>query len=239
MTLHACLALLLIVCPLAAVMAQETENQQEEQKRPDLVQRVFRINYADINSIHRIVAALTSRYGRTSIDRVTKTLVVQDSQDYLDNIGRRIAELDIPPDRIRLTFFAFKAMRSGIDRGREDVPPGVNEALEELVKLMSYRSFELIDSGLLTLLSTGERGSLQISDQITIEFHYDYNQESKFLRLENLGVYLRADDTLKKLFQTTIPISKDEVVVAGASKLNGGEEALLIVVMMNTTTITN
>ena len=41
------------------------------------------------------------------------------------------------------------------------------------------------------------------------------------------------DGDYSKLFQTDIGVGNGEVVVAGASKLNGGDEALLVIVTMD------
>lgn len=229
-TLRTCLIISLLLAPLSMVVAQEQGLGVTQ--TPELSERVFKINYADTRSVRDAIRILLTPYGRISADRSTQSILVKDTEEALEKVARRIAEIDTPPDQIRLTFFAFKAYKDNRAPRPGNVPQGVKDALDEVSKLMMYSNYELIDSGMLTLISTARKGNLTLSQNLGIEFGFDYSQQSKLLRMNNFQVYTMEDGEFSRLFQTDVGVGNGEVIVAGASKLNGGNEALLVIVTM-------
>jgi hypothetical protein len=212
---------------------------QEQDEQPALSEKVFRIQYADLQrEIHPNVNRLLSQYGQAVVNASDSSILVRDTADALRRIEDLIITMDVPPDRLRMTFYAFKATRGQEQQDIGPISPLVIEAIEEVNRLMTFDSFELIDSGLLTLLSSGDAAKLTLSDSFSIEFRFSYNKQSKFMRLNNMEVYYTAEEP-RNLFRTDIGIGSGEVVVAGVSKLNGGNEAVLIILTMEALPVRN
>lgn len=227
LTAHLVLALtVLLLSPLNAAA--------QENKRPELVERIFTISYADLSTIHDLARRFASEWGVITVDPQSKTIIVRDTRDAIERIATKIASIDVPPDQLRLTFFVFQASKTEGGQQKDELPKGVTSALDEVKKLMAYKSFSLIDSGLLTMVSTADAGDLRVSENIAISFHMDYHRESKYLRLDNLTLFKEDEDKkLRQLFRTDVALGNGEVVVAGASKLDGGDTALLTIVTMD------
>lgn len=226
LTAHLILVLtVLLLSPLNAAA--------QDKKSPELAERIFTISYADLSTVHELARRWATQWGDIVVDPESKTIIVRDTQEAIDRIAAKIAAIDVPPDQIRLTLFVFEASKTEGAMRASELPKGVASALDEVKKLMAYKSFSLIDSGMLTMVSTADAGDLRISDNIAISFHMDYHRESKYLRLENLTVFKEEEDNkLRQLFRTDVALASGEVVVAGASKLNGGDTALLTIVTM-------
>lgn len=230
-TAHLTVALIvLLLSPLNAAA--------QEDKKPELVERMFTINYGNLSSLYDIARDFASENGVVTVDRESKTIIVRDTRKAIENIAAKIAAIDVPPDQIRLTFFVFQASKTEGGQQGSELPKGVTSALDEVKKLMTYKKFSLIDSGMLTMVSTGDGGDLRLSGDISISFRMDYHRESKYLRLENLRLFkVEEDNKLRQLFRTDVALGDGEVIVAGASKLDGGDTALLAIVTMNVTSV--
>jgi hypothetical protein len=212
---------------------------QEQDEKPALSEKVFRIQYADLKGeIHPNVRRLLTQFGQVVVNESDSSILVRDTAEALSRIEDLIKTMDVPPDRLRMTFYAFKAARGQEQQDIGPLSPLVIEAIEEVNRLMTFDSFQLIDSGMLTLLSSGDAAQLTLSDSFSIEFRYSYNKQSKFMRLNNMEVYYTAEER-RNLFRTDIGIGSGEVVVAGVSKLNGGDEAVLIILTMEALPIQN
>ena len=211
--------------------------QEDELLRaPEVKEQIFTVKHADVRAVFGMVRSLLSPYGNAQFDRASSIIVVRDTAESLAHIAEVIATMDVPPDNLRLTFFIFTAVKGVTSEPPADLPEDVGLGLRELSKAMAYGNFKLLDSGMLTLASTANRGELTLSGpregNITISFDLAYNRQSRYARLGELMVVSRHGESWRQLMRTDIGIEHGGVAVVGASKLDGGEEALVAIVTL-------
>ena len=225
--------LLLLAMPLSA--------QEEESQIPQFEERIFTVQYGNLDAIYEMVRVFRSPFGKMNADRGSSIIVVRDTPETIDRVAKIIAEMDVPPDSIRLTFFVFVATRDATGGLPSDIPEGVTKSLTELTKLMSYRSYRLEGQVLLTVASTANVAETNISSdigRITIRFTPRYNSQGKILSLEELRLFIvRSNGESSQPFRTDVVVEDGGVSIVGASKINGGDEALLAIVSMDVETL--
>ena len=226
------LAAVLLV-PAGVVLAQEAQ----ERQKPEIVERIFTIQHGDVQAIYRMIRSFVTAWGTINADENSSIIVVRDTSEAVAHMAAIIAEMDLAPENIGLTFFAFRATKGGSRTIPEGLPEGVKRGLNELAGVMAYRVFNPIDSGMLTLASSAERGELRLTGiggaDLEISFKISYSRQSKHLQLHKLLVRLEKDDEGTSLMQTDIGVDDGGVAVVGASRLDGGEEALVVILTMN------
>lgn len=221
--------LLLALLPAPWAAAQVTPAGQAGQQQVE--ERTFQILHADPESILAAVRPLLSDKGTVAADVTNRLVIVVDTPEKLDAVRALIIELDVPPDRLQLTFFIFSArLKAAEDTPVEDLPREVTAALEEVKRLMKYEQFSLMERGLLTLLSGAERGRISLSNRFEISFAADYNQRTKYLHMNDFSIYHRKDAAIRQLLQSDIGIGDGEVVIAGVSRLADSKDAVLAIV---------
>ena len=222
-----------LLVPAGVVLAQEAQERQE----PQIVEQIFPIKHGDVQSIYRMIRPFVTPWGTANADARSSIIVVRDTKEAIAHMAEIIAQMDIPPENIGLTFFAFRATKGGSVSIPTGLPEGVSKGLDELAKVMAYRAFSPIDSGMLTLASSADKGELRLSGindtDIAIEFKLSYNRQGKHLRLRDLSVGLIKEGGWSPLMQTDIGVDDGGVAIVGASKLDGGEEALVVILTMN------
>ena len=215
-------------------------SQAQDRTTPALVEKTFQITHAELEQVHGNVRRTLSRYGQVLVDQLGKKLMVKDIAENMPKIEKLIKGMDIAPHRLTMTVFVFEASRAGNSGDLSMIPPKVKKALDEVKDLMAYKSFKLNTSGMLnSVVKKKTRASINLSEHLLLECMLDYNPHSKFLMLNPaiLRYSVRSDvvkDVVKtkELLRTDFGIGDGEVVVAGASKLNGGEKALLTIVTL-------
>lgn len=230
------LFVMLLFLPLLSI----SQDNQKLPEKPGLSEKVFQITYADLGTVFRTIRTMVTPYGRVSQDELGKKLVVRDTAESLAKISTLIKDMDIAPHRLQLTVFVFEASTSGTGGDLSSVPPAIKKALEEVKSVMMYKNFTLKTSGMLNAVAMKQtRSQINLSDNLSLEFRMDYNPHSKFLMLNEASLMHRVSSqvvkdvqTVKTLFQTDFGIGDGEVVVAGASRLNGTDKALLTVVTL-------
>jgi hypothetical protein len=233
---HIWLAATILLLSAGLAAAQE---EQQQQQPPQIEERIFTIKHGDVQSIYRMARSFVTPWGRINYDDRSAIIVVRDTREAIDHIADIIAQMDIPPENIGLTFFAFKATREGAQQIPGNLPEGVRKGLSELGKVMAYKDFQPIDSGMLTLSSGARKGELRLSgkdkEDIEITFDLQFNRQSRHLKLFELivGLHNREQGKWLQLMQTDIGIDDGGVAVVGASKLDGDNEALVVIVTMN------
>lgn len=234
-SLLAAVIALIFLMPAFPVHAQE----QEQRDVPKLEERIFSIKYRNVREIHTAIHYFVSNLGEISSDRGSSIIIVKDTPESLARIEHMIKLLDIPPANIRLSFFLFLGSKNDDGADTSRLPEGVAKGLSELGQVMAYRSFKLLDSGLLTFSSTADGGDLRLAGaqdlEFAIHFKTSYNQRSQYLRLENLSIVLLPGEKKgpQQLMRTDVGIEDGGVAVVGASTLNGGDEAFIAIVTMD------
>ncbi len=223
----------LLLAPAGYLLAQEEQERQE----PEIVERIFTIQHGDVQAIYRMIRSFVTAWGTINADENSSIIVVRDTSEAVAHMAAIIAEMDLAPENIGLTFFAFRATKGGSRTIPEGLPEGVKRGLNELAGVMAYRVFSPIDSGMLTLASSADRGELRLTGiggaDLEISFKINYSRQSKHLQLYRLLVRLEKGDDGMSLMQTDIGVENGGVAVVGASKLDGGDEALVVIVTMN------
>jgi hypothetical protein len=217
----------LFVCVTTAI-AQTVPGREPQQQ---VEERTFQILHADPEAILAAIRPLLSARGTVAADVTNRLVIVMDTPDKLEAVRALILELDIPPDRLQLTFYIFSARQGAAgEETKLDLPKDVETALAEVKRLMKYDEFALLDRGLLTLLSGAERGRIALSERFEISFATDYNQRTKYLHMNDFSIYHRKDAAVRQLLQSDIGIGDGEVVIAGVSRLAGSSDAVLVIV---------
>lgn len=230
----AAVAALTVFFLFAAMPAAAQED--ELLKAPEVKEQIFTIKHASAHLVYNMVRGLITPYGNARFDAASSIIVVRDTEDSLAHIAEVIATMDVPPDNLRLTFFIFTAEKGVSSEPPAVLPDDVGLGLRELGKAMAYGNFKLLDSGMLTLSSTANRGELTLSGpndaNILISFAIDYNRQSRYAGLYELRVATRRGDIVRQLMRTDIGIEDGGVAVVGASKLDGGNQALVAIVTL-------
>jgi len=156
-----------------------------------------------------------------------------------DTMASSLAEKDAPPPT---QIFQVHLLRAKMDEQKMPVlPDDAVQALTDLMQLLPYKGFELVESG---LMRTSGEAALFLGTvrryQVRLIFKGD-PESGKPLQIEfSLMADMlipdpaRGDDAGKvgggtvRLIATTFGMSVGETVVVGTSKLNGGSEALVV-----------
>lgn len=223
-------ALLFSVLPAAA-------QDQAEDERPQLEERLFTIRHGSVDDIMRVVRGLVSAAGRVTADPGSSTIVVLDTPGDLERIAAVVVEMDRQPDDLLISFHVFVASR---EEGESDVgglPDSVRRGIAELSRVMAYSRFRLVGSEVVNVASNADSVSISITGELDIGlgFDLDYDPRSRFLSMRNLAMSVRRGERWSRLLLTDAVVEDGGVAVVGASRLEGGEVALLTIVSMEAT----
>ncbi len=120
-----------------------------------------------------------------------------------------------------------------------DLPEDAERALTDVANLLPYSAFELIDTGWIRTLFSGNT-RLGDAGAFEISLHFEPTSDPMSLFVEGFRVdyreYRRQDDVVVRsdvtmnLLGTQFGIKLGETVVVGTSRLDGQDEALIVLV---------
>jgi hypothetical protein len=128
----------------------------------------------------------------------------------------------------------LRASRQGPE-SVDDVPKSARKALDDIREFLPFKRYQLVDSGLMRLVS-GLQGRIVLS---SYEVAMSFEEKDRKLAIWFFSVYPvkpkgtqplppgHAPEAVKPLISTSFSIERGETVVVGSSKING-DEALVV-----------
>ncbi len=229
----AVIVLVLVLMAPTMSMAQRDE--------PITVSRFYQVHYLRHDMVEILATqACGGRFG--AYCRMTRAsegfLEFTATEEQQTTLAAELEERDVPPPTQVFQVHVLRAMTQPQSRKLPQLPENAVRALNDLMQLLPYRGFELVDSGLLR--TSGKAELFLGSDrryQALLEFQGDPDsgkplQISFRLLAEKLvpsgpGKPMVVAGMLN-LLATTFSMQVGETVVVGTSKLNGGSEALVV-----------
>ena len=213
--------------------------------------RVFELKYRDPETLHSVVALLTSGHkgAQVSFNRNFKTLTVRDFPENLASIEEALKRLDTPdatrPD-IELRMHVLIA--SNAAGGENQYPPDLRDAVGQLHTTLNFKSYHL-----LTSIIQRAKERLAVSPgivqgegvaQLTLpgenaprDFHYSFQANSLTLntspsgvttvQLGNFTFMMNGKDGDKATVRSDVGVRDGEKVVVGTAGLK--DKALILV----------
>ena len=234
MTRHGILTAVLLTLCAAPTVAEE------------VVSRIYQIQHLDPNEAGLLARQKCLETGSPECEYRVKGGGHRSSafvEFFTDSAGQELvavflAERDRPP---RTQLFQVTLLAASHDGGkRPQLPPSAEQALDDLEQFLPYRSYRVLDSGIMRTMGEarlslgGELGyraaisfvSDPMSDEIKVgAFELERHYRSFVREADGGGHY---DQIEKGVTSSQFSMKIGETVVVGTSKLNGGEEALIV-----------
>ncbi len=227
----AVIALVLTLLAPAMSMAQQDE--------PTTVSRFYRVHYLRQRMVEILVAqacgGMSRSYCRMSWGS-EGFVEFTGTEEQQATLAAELEARDVPPPT---QIFQVHVLRAKTQPQKlPPLPENAVRALTDLMQLLPYQGFELVDSG---LLRTSGEGELFLGSdrryQALLKFDGDPESGKSFeisfrLQAEKLVPGGPGEEPvvagMVSLLGTTFSMKVGETVVVGTSKLNGGSKALVV-----------
>lgn len=227
-----------VIALVLALMAPTMSMAQRDE--PITVSRFYQVHYLRHDMVEILATqACGGRFG--GYCRMTRAsegfLEFTATEEQQATLAAELEARDVPPPTQVFQVHVLRAKTEPQPRKLPQLPENAVRALNDLMQLLPYRGFELVDSGLMR--TSGEAELFLGSDrryEARLQFQGDPGsgkplQISFRLLAEKLvpgedGKVFTAG--MVSLLATTFSMKVGETVVVGTSKLNGGSEALVV-----------
>jgi hypothetical protein len=234
------LAAILMIGTLTAIAAA-----QEKPASPQLKTEMVRLKYVTPEEVRNLLRPYQTPYGQiTWSSENDKLLVVGDMPENLARMLEIIREIDIKPADILFTVQLVLGSESG--DGRTDEALKDDKVISELMKLLRYRTFTLLDQNLVrTLDQKGAEILIGKGPEFVIAFHkVKYVKDGtdeliqadvRLVRLERepartSGQATPPPSSSTALVQTSLTMKSGEKTVVGVSRMDGGDKGLILII---------
>jgi hypothetical protein len=229
--------LLLIVAMVAAAGAQDSGGED------GLETRVFEIHFKEVSDIFLLIEGQVSMAGSIWMQPKLKTISVTDRPAVLERIATLIAEYDLPPRNVEVSFSLILASTSEIQGPGK--PPTIRKYLEYFRKIDEvtnrWGNYRLVGSA--TVVGTeGERSELKVGEQYRIGFLIEFAGERQgviTVRLADFSLERLEEDPENRpefvpLLSTSLNLNRDQLYILGASKSEAHDRALFVAISAST-----
>ena len=215
----------------------------------ELKKEVVKVNYIDARSAYSILMPYKSRNGKLQLVRESNMLIIEDLPEMVDKILSILKEIDIKPLDLQ---FTVDLIMGSMSKGSPDDRSGMSDdavlmpddkdlksdpLIKELSKLLTYKSFNRLDSTLINVQdnsrSTQMLGGEGMSFRLDLQPRYIKEEKGDSIRVElslSSRQYKRDGSPISlSLIDTTISLKSGDRSVVGVSKLNGGDTALILI----------
>lgn len=205
--------------------------------------RVYQIHFKEVSDIFLLIEGQIGASGSIWMQPKLKTISVTDSPETLDRIERLIAEYDLPPRNVEVSFSLILASTRTLEE--QDNPPTIREYLEYFRKIDEvtnrWKNYRLVGSA--TVVGTeGERSELKVGDRYRVGFLIEYAGERQgrtTVRLADFSLERLQEDPEKNsefvpLLSTSLNLNRDQLYILGASKSEAHERALFVAISAST-----
>jgi hypothetical protein len=161
------------------------------------------------------------------------------TEEQQDTLAAELADRDMPPPTQIFQVHVLRAKTEPQDMPA--LPINAVHALTDLMQLLPFKGFELVDSG---LMRTSGEAELFLGSERRYQAHIHFEGDPEAGKPLQIQFSLTADNPVRKLLRsdedrtatagrvrlmaTTFSMKVGETVVVGTSKLNGGSEALVV-----------
>lgn len=204
----------------------------EKPPEPPQQQRIFVLKYADA----RHVADVLRVFGfGIQADRDMHVVAVSAPAGTMTAVEDAIKRLDVPsasPKDIELVVYLIVASEQSSADG--NLPSDLQPVADELKKILSYKSFRLLDSILLRT-QPGNRATAEGVVDVKTPYHFEVQPaavgegpQGRLIRLDNLNLNLRLGDHDAGI-RTEITVREGQRAVVGKSNMGMGQSLILVV----------
>ncbi|MBI4161296.1 MAG: hypothetical protein HY509_02485 [Acidobacteria bacterium] len=213
---------------------------RSEPEAPGLETRVFQIHFKEVSDIFLLIEDQVGETGAIWMQPKLKTISVTDTPENLDRIARLIAEYDLPPRNIEVTFRLILASTRATEGQVE--PPRVRDIIRKIDEVTTrWGNYRLLGSA--TVIGTeGERSELMVGEEYRIGFWIEYAGERQgvvTVRLADFSLERLQEDPEKKpgfvpLLTTSLNLKRDQLYILGTSKSESHDRALFVAISAST-----
>jgi len=217
---------------------------QQDAVQSNLRKEIVKVNYIDAVSAYRILMPYKSKNGKLQLMRENNMLIIEDIPEITEKILSILKEIDIKPRELQfavdLILGSMSERPTDKDAASADYPDRrikSDPLIKELSKLLTYESFQRLDSTLINVQdnnrSTQMLGGAGMSFRLDLRPRYIKEEKGDFIRLElqllSNRYKLDGSPLSLMLIETTLSLRSGERAVVGVSKLNGGDKALILI----------
>jgi hypothetical protein len=167
------------------------------------------------------------------------TLVVTAIPAIHERVAALLDEVDTPP--LTQTFQVIVLAATDSESMPADLPPGAQQAVDDIASFLPYRGFRLLDAGWLRTVRAGQTSLTGPTGfEVMLEFRGDPRSDEPLL-ISTFRMWL--DDGMvtpngeyhnirQSIVDTSFSMDVGETVVVGTSKLNGDREPTALVILL-------
>jgi len=197
-----------------------------------IVTRAFTMKFRKVEDAVFLVNRLLSDRGAVTMQPHLKTVVVQDYESNMKNIGAAIDEFDTPFPSIELSIKLVMARKSAT---AAPISPEIKD-IGKLGEVLRFNQYALLDGGIITA-EEGQRAAMNLAEQYQVTFLTDVIQEGNgIIRLKNFELRKikkgkGGKESVPPLLSVTLNLRNSETLVLGASRFEGSDQALFVILL--------
>jgi hypothetical protein len=197
-----------------------------------ILTRAFSMKFRKVEDAVFLVNRLLSDKGAVTMQPHLKTIIVQDYESNLKEIGVALDAFDTPPPSVELSIKLILARKS------ESAVPSAQEMKDigKLGEVLRFNHYTLLDDGTITS-EEGRSAAINLAKEYQVTFLTDVIQEGNgIIRLKNFELRKikkgkGGKDSSAPLLSVTLNLRNSETLVLGASRFEESDRALLIILL--------
>jgi len=229
--------LLFVISGFGFADSKKPEESKKSTKRPDMVTKTYALKYTRPEVV---IKALQQYFGQFSYDDSSNMLTVKIYEDNIPKFEELLKQLDVEKKKVLIRIFTVIASQEGKTGAVQN--KDLQQVLEELQKVLSFKSFRLDGVSAITVKDGQHRSQLLLSShsplllrlgdvsirgekqgQRTINFDFVLRQKTEpFVMKDGNLVY-------ETLIESETSVKEKGYLVAGVSKIGNGDSLVLVI----------
>jgi len=210
-----------------------------QESRPKMRQEIIKLKYIDNNEILSVLYTFLSREGRINPNPASGLITVSDFPENVDKILSVVRQFDVKP--VDILFTIQLVFGSAVSEPKTDDVFRDDPVIRELRGLLSYRSFNLLDTSFIRAIDReNSEVTMGKSADLRLELRPKYIKEEKGELIQVEARLSKKEATLKpvdpvqwtwtKVLESNFNLKPGEKTVVGVSKIDGGDKGLILII---------
>jgi hypothetical protein len=200
----------------------------------DVAVRVFVLKHRRVEEAALLVRPLLSDASSITLTQKLNAMTVTDRPEKLDRVGKVLASFDVPP---RGYNFAVKLVKASAEMPTGSMASEIGGLGAKLKSLFQFNDYALIDSAVLRGVE-GRMLHYQLGTEYSLTFGIRPagagGGKELLLSPFALSKMWRSEGQpglMRKLYQTSVPITLNQTLVLGASRDEASKTALILIIL--------
>ncbi|NIM16241.1 MAG: hypothetical protein GTO45_29960 [Candidatus Aminicenantes bacterium] len=229
---------LLVVTVFGFGDKQQSEKPKQKTVHQDVVTKTYVLKHISPDVAHK---TLRLYFWESYYDRNGKMFTVKIPKENIATFEKLLKQLDVERKKILIRIFTVIASREG--KGGPIDNKDLRQVLNELQKVLSFKSFRLDGISAVTVTDGQRHSRLFLSSQVPLELRLEdiYIREGKdgkqtvgfeFRLQKEVASYVRDGkliDNDQTLIESQTSVKENGYLVAGVSRLGNGDSLVLVI----------